>query len=57
VIDIEAAGDQSLDIRDAFIELGLPAPGLFTHRNDRMDGVAVRVRLPGLTHRFVAGWH
>lgn len=44
VIDIEAAGDQSLDIRDAFIELGLPAPGLFTHRNDRMDGVAVRVR-------------
>jgi len=44
VIDIEAAGDEALDVRNALIDLGLPAPGLIAHRNDELRGIALRVR-------------
>jgi hypothetical protein len=42
-IDIEAAGNEALDVRDALIELGLPPASLSASRNDDLSGVALRI--------------
>jgi len=44
VIDVDAAGEEAFDVRDALIDLGLPAPGVIAHRNDERSGIALRVR-------------
>ena len=43
-IDIEAAGDAALDIRDSLIGLGVPASSLRAHRDNGLTGVVLRIR-------------
>jgi hypothetical protein len=42
-IDIEAAGEAALDVREALIAMSLPAASLDAHRNDELAGVLLRV--------------
>lgn len=43
-IDIDAAGDAALDIRESLIDHGLIASHVNAHRFDRITGVAMRIR-------------
>jgi len=43
-IDIESAGDAALDVREALIELGVPASSMNARRVDGMAGVVIHVR-------------
>lgn len=43
-IDIEAAGDAALNIRESLIGLGVPASGLRAHRDNGVTGVVLRIR-------------
>jgi hypothetical protein len=43
-IDIKAAGDVALDIRDELIELGVPASSISARRDDRLQDVDLRIR-------------
>lgn len=43
-IDIEAAGDSALDIRESLIGLGIPASALRAHRDNGLTGVVLRIR-------------
>lgn len=43
-IDIEAADPTPLDLRDAFIELGVPESGISVQRNDNLEGAIIRIR-------------
>jgi hypothetical protein len=43
-IEIEAASDTALDLRDALIDLGVPSTSLSTHRNDRIEGAVLRIQ-------------
>ncbi|MEA2237229.1 MAG: hypothetical protein QOC81_1953 [Thermoanaerobaculia bacterium] len=43
-IDIEAADPIPLDLRDAFIDLGVPAANISVQRNDDLEGAVIRIR-------------
>jgi hypothetical protein len=43
-IDIEAAGDAALDVRESLIGLGVPAAGLRAQRDNGLTGVVLRIR-------------
>lgn len=43
-IDIEAAGDAALDMRESLIGLGIPASSLRAHRDNGLTGVVLRIR-------------
>ena len=43
-IEIEAAGDTALDIRESLIQLGVPGSSLSMQRNDELQGVVLRIR-------------
>ena len=43
-IEIEAAGDTALDIRESLIQFGVPASSLSVQRNDELQGVVMRIR-------------
>ena len=43
-IDIEAAGDAALDLRESLIGLGVPASSLRAHRDNSLTEVVLRVR-------------
>ena len=43
-IDIEAADPIPLDLRDTFIDLGVPESSISVQRNDDLEGVLIRVR-------------
>ena len=43
-IDIEAAGDAALDIRESLIGLGVPASSLRAHRDNGVTGAVLRIR-------------
>jgi hypothetical protein len=43
-IDIEAAGDAALDVRESLIGLGVPATSLSAHRDNGVTGVVLRIR-------------
>lgn len=43
-IQIEAAGDAALDIREALIALGVPASSFDVQRNDELEDVVLRIR-------------
>jgi hypothetical protein len=42
-IDIEAADNAALDIRDALIDLGVPASSIDAHRNDELQGAVLHI--------------
>lgn len=43
-IQIEAAGDAAIDVREALIELGVPASSFDVQRNDELEDVVLRIR-------------
>lgn len=43
-IEIEAAGDAAMDIREALTDHGLSASSIEAHRNDDLEGVVLRIR-------------
>ena len=43
-IDLEAADPVPLDLRDAFIDLGVPESSISVQRNDDLEGVIIRIR-------------
>lgn len=43
-IDIEAADPVPLDLRDAFIDLGVPESSISLQRNDQLEGAIIRIR-------------
>jgi hypothetical protein len=43
-IDIEAADPVPLDLRDAFIDLGVPESSISVQRNDDLEGAIIRIR-------------
>ena len=43
-VDIEAAGDAALDIRESLIGLGVPASSLRAHRDNGVTGAVLRIR-------------
>ena len=43
-IDIEAASDGALDLRESLIELGLQSTSVSAHRDDQLAGVLLRIR-------------
>jgi hypothetical protein len=43
-IDIEAADPIPLDLRDAFIDLGVPESSISVQRNDDLEGAIIRIR-------------
>jgi hypothetical protein len=43
-IDIDAPGDAAMDLREALIDLGVPGTSLAAHRNERVQGVVLRIR-------------
>lgn len=43
-LEIEAAGNAALDIRDALLDLGITAAALNTHRNDDLNGAVIHIR-------------
>jgi hypothetical protein len=43
-IDIEAADPVPLDLRDAFIDLGVPDSSIRVQRNDDLEGALIRIR-------------
>jgi len=43
-IDIEAADPVPLDLRDAFIDLGVPESSISVQRNDDLQGAIIRIR-------------
>jgi hypothetical protein len=43
-IDVEAAGDAALDVRESLIGLGVPASSLRAHRDNGVTGVVMRIR-------------
>lgn len=46
-IDILAAGNGAVEIREALIALGVPGDGIDAHRDDEVRGVVLRVRYRG----------
>jgi hypothetical protein len=46
-IDLEAAGDASLTIRESLVERGLPSTSINAHRDDAVEGVLLRIRYKG----------
>ena len=43
-IEIEAAGEEAIGIRESLIRLGVPASSLTARRNDEVQGVSLRVQ-------------
>lgn len=43
-LEIEAAGDAAMDIREALTDYGLSASNIDAHRNDALENVVLRIR-------------
>ncbi|HYK03828.1 MAG TPA: hypothetical protein VE974_18875 [Thermoanaerobaculia bacterium] len=43
-IQLEAAGDTAMDIRESLIDLGVPASSFDVQRNDELEDVVLRIR-------------